>query len=138
MKAAYVQTNFRFVTLFLRESRSSDLNQLVFGVGFDDTSLLRWLDTCDILELFCDGMRLGIGLAFGVDRRRLVAISMACVAGDGSNVSTSYSFDDISDLLEGGDDDFFRTNNSFICKIKMKRGIQRKTAENLILLLYLS
>lgn len=64
---------------FFRDNRSNDLNQLVFGAGGAETSLLRWLDTCDILELFCDGIRFGTGLAFGVDNLRLVAISMVSV-----------------------------------------------------------
>lgn len=108
--------------MFFRERRSSDLNQLVFGVGFVETSLLRWLETCDILELFCDGMRLGTGLAFGVERRRLDAISMAYDVGGGggecgSNVSTEFSLNDASDLFDDGDGDFFfelMENSSFI------------------------
>lgn len=93
------------------------MNQLVFGAGFVDTSLLRWLDTCEIFELFCDGMRSGTGLAFGVERRRLDAISMACVGGGGSNTSTSFSLNDASDLFDEGDGDFFFElieNSSFI------------------------
>lgn len=64
---------------FFRDNRSNDLNQLVFGAGGADISLLRWLDTCDIFELFCDGIRFGTGLAFGVDNLRLVAMSMVSV-----------------------------------------------------------
>lgn len=102
-------------TLFLRESLSNDLNQLVFGgVGFDDASL-RWLDTCDNFELFCDGIRFGIGLAFGVESRRRVAISIARAGDDVSNVSTEFSLGKTSDLFDGGEVDFLRVNNSFTC-----------------------
>lgn len=59
-------------------------------------------------------MRLGTGLAFGVDRRRRDAISGACVES-GSNVSTEFSFVENSDLLDGGEADFFLENNSFTC-----------------------
>lgn len=105
----------------MRESLSSDLNQLVFGVGFVDTSLLRWLDTCDTLELFCDGIRLGIGLAFGVDKRRRDAISVAYICCGGTNISTEFSFVEKSDLLDGGEVDFFFENRSFTCYMGEKK-----------------
>lgn len=102
-------------TLFLRESLSNDLNQPVFcGAGFEDASL-RWLDTCDNFELFCDGIRFGMGLAFGVESRRRVAISIARAGDDVSNVSTEFSFGETSDLFDGGEVDFLRVNNSFTC-----------------------
>lgn len=94
------------------------MNQLVFGADLAEASLLRWLDTCEIFELFCDGMRFGIGLALGVERRRLVAISIACGGGIGSKISTSMCLCEISDLLDVGDGDFFFElieNSSFIC-----------------------
>lgn len=102
------------LTLFLRESLSNDLNQLVFGADFEDASL-RWLDTCDNFELFCDGMRFGIGLAFGVDSRRRVAISMARVGDGEPKVSAAFPFRDISDLLDGGEADFLRVKSSLTC-----------------------
>lgn len=105
-------------TLFLRESLSNDLNQPDDfdggGVCFDDASL-RWLDTCDNFELFCDGIRFGMGLAFGVESRRRVAISIARVGDAVSNVSTEFSFDKCSVLFDGGEVDFLRVNNSFTC-----------------------
>lgn len=114
-------------TLFLRESLSNDLNQPVFcGVGFEDDASLRWLDTCDSFELFWDGIRLGIGLAFGVERRRRVAISIARVGDDVSNVSTEF-FGEISDLFDGGELDFLRVNNSFTCcYMFQKKNVQKK------------
>lgn len=113
MSAAQIQLLLH--TLFLRESLSSDLNQLPFdGVGFGVASL-RWLDPCDNFELFCDGMRFGMGLAFGVESRRRVAISTARGGDDVSNVSALFCFDDISDLFDGGELDFFRVNSSFTC-----------------------
>lgn len=57
-----------FLTFFLRESLSIDLNQPnfcgIFSCCVDDELLL-----------FCDGVRLGSGLALGVDRRRRVEMS---------------------------------------------------------------
>lgn len=54
---------------FLRDKRSSDLNQPSFcGVSVSN-------DVLELFELFCDGVRFGIGLAFGVDKRLLVAMS---------------------------------------------------------------
>lgn len=61
-------------------------------------------------------MRFGIGLAFGVESRRLVAMSIARVGDAVSNVSTEFSFDGtVCDLFDGGDEDFLRVNNSFTC-----------------------
>lgn len=116
------ELEFIAYTLFLRDSLSNDLNQplLVDGVGFGDASL-RWLDICDNFELFCDGIRFGMGLAFGVDRRRRVAMSMGRGGDDVSNVSTAFGFREISDLFDGGEVDFFRVNNSFTCCYCVKR-----------------
>lgn len=56
-----------------------------------------------------------MGLAFGVESRRRVAISIARVGDAVSNVSTEFSFDKFSVLFDGGDEDFLRVNNSFTC-----------------------
>lgn len=57
-----------FLIFFLRESLSMDLNQPnfcgIFSCCVDDELLLFW-----------DGVRLGSGLALGVDRRRRVEMS---------------------------------------------------------------
>lgn len=56
---------------FLRDKRSSDLNQPSL-VGASDVVCNEVLE---LFVLFWDGVRFGSGLALGVDKRRRVAIS---------------------------------------------------------------